>query len=365
MKLYGDDVSEENPVESPGPAPSPGRTAEGPSAAPAPAPIPAPAPSTAPAPHRHAAPAPAPPPSAAPAPFGAPSSPPHPLPPTPAAIAAALRDRIARGVLKAGDRIPTQAELSQEFGVERGRVRQALQALRAEGLLSHSTKGVPPRVAQPGHDGERAGGGTPEPRPTLVALGPRLVRAFAAPEVRIDALCLTAESLIPAVSEAVIGVHSGSLRPESVDVRILLPSRSIDLAFPVAASGEPVEAAAVHRRWLEMRDSQVRVLSRTLTGLRQSHGTKVSVAFRTVPFTPPVKLYVLNGSEALFAYYLVRRTDENGEDVPEMIDTWGPRAQLFPYDVTHGPRDEVFVAQSARWFEGLWQTISEELKLDG
>ncbi|SCD60412.1 hypothetical protein GA0115246_103687, partial [Streptomyces sp. SolWspMP-sol7th] len=36
MKLYGDDVSEENPVESPGPAPSPGRTAEGPSAAPAP-----------------------------------------------------------------------------------------------------------------------------------------------------------------------------------------------------------------------------------------------------------------------------------------------------------------------------------------
>uniref|UniRef100_UPI002D219311 winged helix-turn-helix domain-containing protein n=1 Tax=Streptomyces sp. SA3_actF TaxID=682181 RepID=UPI002D219311 len=83
----------------------------------------------------------------------------------PAAIAAALRDRIARGVLKAGDRIPTQAELSQEFGVERGRVRQALQALRAEGLLSHSTKGVPPRVAQPGHDGERAGGGTPNRAP--------------------------------------------------------------------------------------------------------------------------------------------------------------------------------------------------------
>ncbi|WP_433341057.1 GntR family transcriptional regulator [Streptomyces sp. CA-253872] len=353
MKLYGDEVSEENPVAPPGPAPSPGRTAEGASAAPVPVPPHLPVP-------------PVPPDAAVPPdpPAPSPPSPSHPLPPTPAAIAAALRDRIARGVLKAGDRIPTQAELSQEFGVERGRVRQALQALRAEGLLSHSTKGVPPRVAQPGHDGERAGG-TPEPRPTLVALGPRLVRAFAATEVRVDALCLTAESLIPAVSEAVIGVHSGNLRPESVDVRILLPSRSIDLAFPVAASGEPVEAAAVHRRWLEMRDSQVRVLSRTLTGLRQSHGTKVSVAFRTVPFTPPVKLYVLNGSEALFAYYLVRRTDENGEDVPEMIDTWGPRAQLFPYDVTHGPRDEVFVAQSARWFEGLWQTISEELKLDG
>ncbi|MEU6440500.1 winged helix-turn-helix domain-containing protein [Streptomyces sp. NPDC047046] len=358
-------MSEENPVESPGPAPSPGRTAAGPSDAPAPTPLPAPAPAAGPVPVPAAAPAPEDPaPVQAPVPPPGVPSPPDPLPPTPAAIAAALRDRIARGVLKAGDRIPTQAELSQEFGVERGRVRQALQALRAEGLLSHSTKGVPPRVAQPGHDGERAGG-TPEPRPTLVALGPRLVRAFAASEVRIDALCLTAESLIPAVSEAVIGVHSGSLRPDSVDVRILLPSRSIDLAFPVAASGEPVEAAAVHRRWLEMRDSQVRVLNRTLTGLRQSHGTKVSVAFRTVPFTPPVKLYVLNGSEALFAYYLVRRTDENGEDVPEMIDTWGPRAQLFPYDVTHGPRDEVFVAQSARWFEGLWQTISEELKLDG
>lgn len=282
--------------------------------------------------------------------------------PTPAEIAAALRDRIKQGALKAGDRMPTQAELSQEFGVERGQIRQALQLLRDEGLISHSTKGVPPKIARPG-----TGNGRPdsaaEPRPTLVALGPRLMESFAAKDVRIDALCLTAESLIPAVSEAVIGVHSGHVHPETISVRILLPSRSIELAFPSAVS--PQSAETVHRRWLGMRDSQVRVLRQSLTGLRYSHGIEVSAEFRTVPFTPPVKLYLLNGSEALFAYYLVEHKGENGEGTPEMIDTLGTQARLFSHLVGQGPRDEAFVTQSAIWFDGLWHALSEELKLDG
>ncbi len=67
---------------------------------------------------------------------------------SPQEIADALRDRIRSGDLKAGDRLPTQAELAEEFGVERGTVRQALRVLQEDGLLSNVSKGSPPRVAE-------------------------------------------------------------------------------------------------------------------------------------------------------------------------------------------------------------------------
>lgn len=67
---------------------------------------------------------------------------------SPQEIADTLRERIRTGDLKAGDRLPTQAELAEEFGVERGTVRQALRALQEDGLLSNVSKGSPPRIAE-------------------------------------------------------------------------------------------------------------------------------------------------------------------------------------------------------------------------
>lgn len=66
---------------------------------------------------------------------------------TPQEIATALRDRIRTGDLQPGDRLPTQADLAEEFGVERGAVREALRILHAEQLLTNVSKGSPPRVA--------------------------------------------------------------------------------------------------------------------------------------------------------------------------------------------------------------------------
>ncbi len=80
-------------------------------------------------------------------------------------IADVLRERIRVGELKAGDRLPTQAELAEEFGVERGAVRQALRALQEDGLLSNVSKGSPPRIAAPAP----ARGA---PQPAMVALAP-------------------------------------------------------------------------------------------------------------------------------------------------------------------------------------------------
>ncbi|UXY36986.1 FadR/GntR family transcriptional regulator [Streptomyces albidocamelliae] len=275
---------------------------------------------------------------------------------TPQEIADTLRERIRSGVLRSGERLPTQAELAEEFGVERGAVRQALRTLQLAGLLSNVSKGSPPRVAEPPPARE-------EPQPTMVALAPRLTAAFEAPHVRIDAVCLTAQSLIPALGEPLRLIHEGRIRPERIDARVLLPSRHIDLAFPVS-----VEAGrdddAVHRRWLAMRNAQGQVLQYNLQALRGTHDIDVHVTFRALPFTPPAKLYLLNGVEALYAYYMVtRRAEPTESGMLEMYDTLGSESLLFSFEQRSGQRDAAFVEQSQKWFDALWETITTDLTL--
>ncbi|MBJ6639270.1 winged helix-turn-helix transcriptional regulator [Streptomyces sp. DHE7-1] len=271
-------------------------------------------------------------------------------------IADILRERIRTGELKAGARLPTQAELAEEFGVERGAVRQALRALADDGLLSGVSKGSPPRVAEPAP----AHGG---PQPTMVGLAPRLTEAFAAPHVRIDAVCLTAQSLIPALGEPLRLIHEGRIRPGRVDVRILLPSRDINLAFPVSVEAHG-DDDPVHRRWLEMRNAQGQVLQYNLRALRTTHDIDVQVTFRALPFTPPVKLYLLNGVEALFAHYMVTRREEPTDSgTLQMYDTLGSESLLFSFEKRSGQRDAAFVEQSQKWFDALWETITTDLTL--
>ncbi|MFI7403726.1 GntR family transcriptional regulator [Streptomyces sp. NPDC049541] len=275
---------------------------------------------------------------------------------SPEEIADILRERIRSGDLKAGDRLPTQAELSDEFGVERGTVRQALRALQEDGLLSNVSKGSPPRIAVPPRNGD-------EPQPTMVSLAPRLAAAFEAEEVRIDAACLTAETLMLALGEPLRLIHEGRLRPRSVEVRILLPSRDINLAFPVPVDGRD-DDDPVHQRWLAMRNAQGQVLRHNLLALRSTYGIDVHVTFRALPFTPPVKLYLLNGSEALIGYYMItKREEEWGSETFEMYDALGGMSLLFSFEQRGGQRDAAFVEQSRKWFDALWKTITTDLTL--
>lgn len=275
---------------------------------------------------------------------------------TPQEIADTLRERIRSGVLRSGERLPTQAELAEEFGVERGAVRQALRTLQLAGLLSNVSKGSPPRVAEPPPARE-------EPQPTMVALAPRLTAAFEAPHVRIDAVCLTAQSLIPALGEPLRLIHEGRIRPERIDARVLLPSRHIDLAFPVSVDAGR-DDDAVHRRWLAMRNAQGQVLQYNLQALRGTHDIDVHVTFRALPFTPPAKLYLLNGAEALYAYYMVtRRAEPTESGMLEMYDTLGSESLLFSFEQRSGQRDAAFVEQSQKWFDALWETITTDLTL--
>lgn len=277
-------------------------------------------------------------------------------------MADALRTRIRSGVLRPGERMPTQAKLADEFGVERGAVRQALRILQSEHLLTNVTKGSPATVARGPGPAEHAPGSVAPPLPTMVGLTPRIEAAFAVPHVKIDALCLTSVSLNLALGEPLRFIHAGLLKPAKIDVRVLLPSRNIDLAFPTAvdASAE----GAVHNRWLAQRNAQGQVLRHNLLALRATHGIDVRVTFRALPFTPPVKLYLLNGEEALFAYYTLGRHErEIGQEHLETYDTEGTQSMLFAFERGTGLRDTKFVEQSTLWFDALWETISSELEL--
>ncbi|MDX6741408.1 GntR family transcriptional regulator [Actinocorallia sp. A-T 12471] len=60
-------------------------------------------------------------------------------------IAVDLRRRIATGELAVGDPVPSEAQLCAQWGASRGPVRQALAALRAEGMVGGG-RGKPPVV---------------------------------------------------------------------------------------------------------------------------------------------------------------------------------------------------------------------------
>ncbi|MGW0575692.1 winged helix-turn-helix domain-containing protein [Streptomyces sp. NPDC002920] len=277
-------------------------------------------------------------------------------------VADELRTRIRTGVLRPGERMPTQARLADEFGVERGAVRQALRILESERLLTNVSKGSPATVAPRSDAAGPLIGPAATPLPSVAALPPRITEAFAADHVQVDALCLTAVSLTAAIGEAMRQIHAERLKPAKIDVRVLLPSRNIELAFPT-----PVDVSAterLQRHWLAHRNAQGQVLRHNLLTLRSTHGIDVDVTFRALPFTPPVKLYVLNGTEALFAYYTVKRREQTiDQEHLEMYDAEGTRSVLFAFEQGAGPRDSAFVEQSRLWFDALWDTISSELLL--
>ncbi|NNN33301.1 hypothetical protein HLK59_23655 [Streptomyces sp. S3(2020)] len=70
----------------------------------------------------------------------------------------------------------------------------------------------------------------------IAALGELLTAAFTADEVTLDAVCLSGQALSIAMGRPIHAVHTGEVRPRSVTVRVLLPSRDIHLAFPIPVS---------------------------------------------------------------------------------------------------------------------------------
>ncbi|HZG02158.1 MAG TPA: winged helix-turn-helix domain-containing protein [Streptomyces sp.] len=281
-------------------------------------------------------------------------------PPSSDRVADALRDRILSGDLRPGAKLPTQHELAAEFDTNRTAVRQAIDALRREGLLTGTGRGAPPTVAERAlaHD---------QPRIAGVELTDRIRAAFQAEHVTIDAFCLTSETLNSALAQQLIVLHGGAGAPRSITVRVLLPSLESHLGLPrlVRTPDDRRPLERLHQLALTF----CRSLTYSLRALEEGGIVpEVSLGIRTVPITPTHKLYLLNGTEALLGFYkVVPRTVEYRGEPMEIYDVLGLEAPIFRHSRGPDSRDEqeaAFVAETRAWFDSLWSSIAQPLTLD-
>ncbi|WP_326725588.1 GntR family transcriptional regulator [Streptomyces sp. NBC_00243] len=195
---------------------------------------------------------------------------------------------------------------------------------------------------------------------SIVALGDRLTSAFSAPHVEIDALCLNGQSLAAAMGNPIHAIHAGVVRPAKISVRVLLPSRDIALAFPCAVDANDSEDL-VHQTWLGQRNAHAQSMTAMLRSLRSTHGIDVEVTYRALPITPMAKMYLINGTEALFSYYtIVRREAEINQRPMEVYDASAMGLVRLFGAGENGP-DTAFVEQSQLWFNSMWETVSTEM----
>ncbi|MFK4099927.1 GntR family transcriptional regulator [Streptomyces sp. NPDC019531] len=142
-----------------------------------------------------------------------------------------MRARIADGEYREGAHLPPQRALAEEFDVSRDTIQRVLDELKSEGWIA-SRQGSGSRViaTPPIHVAP-----APKTPPVRVALGPFVARAFARQVVELDVFTFTSESL-----DTQIRVHADAIRneeilaPESIALRLLLPSDSTELPYPRA-----------------------------------------------------------------------------------------------------------------------------------
>jgi GntR family transcriptional regulator len=173
---------------------------------------------------------------------------------------AILRDQIAGGQMQPGDRLPTETELCAQYGVSRATVRQALEALEADGLIERTAgrgtflRALPPprgpaagrsRIAWDvlsGRGAARMG--------TELRYGSAVPPAVVARELRLDPGVETPFFIRVLIDAA--GPRAGLKRYVRPDLKPLLTRRLRTAAdFPAAlarAAGAPVACA---RFWAE------------------------------------------------------------------------------------------------------------------
>ncbi|WP_407565766.1 GntR family transcriptional regulator [Streptomyces sp. 184] len=274
-------------------------------------------------------------------------------------VADALRARIDSGELQPGDSLPTQKALMDEFDVERGVVRKALDLLKREQLLADVGRGSPPTVAEPSAHRE-----TSTPLTAGVELAERLDVAFQATQVTLDAFSLTTETLNQAIAPTLMAIAAGRPAPRSVTCRIMVPSPDAHLALPLLVA-DPSDPRPLKRldRLIEL---HARSFAHALQYLRERGRVKdLSVEVRGVALTPTTKLYVLNGTEALTGFYEVVPNSvptPAGDENMDIYDVLGVDTSLFRHSSAHDARDRheaAYVDSAKRWFESAWQKIAK------
>ncbi|MFJ2739373.1 GntR family transcriptional regulator [Streptomyces sp. NPDC087440] len=267
-------------------------------------------------------------------------------------VARALRTAMSDGTYGVGSSLPPQRVLATRFNVSRDTVQRALRELTSEGWIE-ARQGSGTRVVQVQRVHSAVSG--------MGVLRALIDEAFRAEEVTLDAFSLTAETLSGYLNEQVARVHEGEISPRRITVRLLLPAEDVDMPYPRSKGGP--EDKRLTTTLHEMSRVSSELIRGILLGLRRERLVQeVEVEIRRVPLTPHAKLYILNGTVALQAFYeVIERTKEMdaGEEL-DAIDVVGLQAPLFEYvkdrdPTSHGSR---FVEVSQRWFDSVWELLA-------
>lgn len=262
-------------------------------------------------------------------------------------VAAALRAAILTRKIEPGEKLPSQAELTQRYGVARMTIQQALRILKDEGLVS-SRQGsgmyVRERTARP------------------VGLRPHVEKAFEQPDVRIDFSGYTAETLHGMIAEPLDRVREGRLSPQSIRIRLLLSDMERPLALPVSVDNDPETSGPVRERMAGISARHAGAITDTIEELADlGLVADATVETRLHGSAPLFKAFVLNGTDVFFGYYPVVRHEVRIDGKKQAIfDPMGKDAVMFQHTDDGDPESmgSLFVAQTIGWFDSLWNTIA-------
>ena len=255
-------------------------------------------------------------------------------------VAADLRRAILTRRYVAGDRLPSGPELASRYGVARMTIQQALRVLREERLIvSRQGSGVFVRSFEP-----EAG------------VRHHLSRAFEAPRVSVDFAGYSADALQDTLSTALEQLRAGRLRPRSVDVRVLVPDPGAPWSLPGRPGGgdDP-----------EYREHVAEVSARGMAAVRSALDEAAAAGLvgaaraqvRVHPFAPTFTLYLLNESQAFFAFAPVaeRTVVLSGREHP-VLDLVEDEDLLRLDDALPGSTEARYVEQARRWFDSVWSS---------
>lgn len=263
-------------------------------------------------------------------------------------VAAQLRAAILTRKLTPGERLPSQAELSQRYGVARMTIQQALRILKDEGLtVSRQGSGVfvRERTARP------------------VELRPHLEAAFGEPHVTVDFAGFTSETLNNVLQEPLDRIRDGRVTPQSITARLLLTDPA-GLAVPSPVEGGDAQTAALYKRTQRLTERHALAVRDSLCEL-QDLGLvpSVSVEIRAVTAAPQFKAYLLNGAEVFFGFYPVAEHQATVDGKSTSIyDVMGKDATLMHYATENDPDSPgaLFVTQVQAWFDSVWTTVARD-----
>lgn len=296
----------------------------------------------------------------------------------PERVADTLRLKIEQRHYRLGGKLPSQRALADEFEVSRVTIRRALARLESEGFIETRGQGARSEVSQSlqtaaaDHDADeitvaRARQIITDSRhdtPDAFSLESVIKRAFREKEVTLDAVSLTTESLGHHLGNQLDAVGRGDLRPDSVTLRIMVPSEDQKLVYPAAI--DPNDDRPL-KRWRLMVRVHLDALKQRVMMLTENSevATEVRLEIKRIENSmPESKFYILNNETLLCGLYLPKPRNMilDDDSVVPALDVLGLQSDLFYHSAndyeTQGSR---YFAQYRSLFDAYWNNLPGDL----